>query len=348
MEKKVDYIELIKFTGSLLSQIGLDDFSNDSVTTGLCETSLRGIDSHGIRLLPHYVNSALSGRKNPKPIFKITEKYPTSLFMDADNAFGHAAGMKAIEIGMEKADQFGICSIGVGNSSHPGAMASYALRAAREGYIAFAFTHADSLLLSTNSKIPFFGTNPICMAAPRKDMEPYCLDMATSTVSWNKILLHRSNKEKLPEGIAADESGLPTTDPHKARSILPTGGYKGYGLSSMVEVLCGVFTGMNFGHAIPSMYKAPMNKGRGLGQFYMVMKADSCVGQMIFEDQLAQMTEEVSREPRSGNDKVILPGDREIKISKERMENGIPLDIATAQKLSELSKTYKSSLLLRG
>lgn len=340
MDKRVDYKELYDFTSKVLEKVGLDSFSNESVTLGLCETSLRGIDSHGIRLLPHYVNSALSGRKNGKPVFKVTENYPTAIYLDADNAYGHAAGMKAIELGMERADKYGMCAIGVGNSSHPGAMASYALRAARKGYIAFAFTHADSLLLSTNSKIPYFGTNPICMAAPRTGMEPYCLDMATSTVSWNKVLLHRATGEDLPENIAADENGLPTTDPEKARCILPTGGYKGYGLSSMVEVLCGVYTGMAFGHAIPSMYKAPMEQGRSLGQFYMVMKADSCIAQNVFEDRMTQMTNEVFEEPRAGDEKVILPGDREIRVAGERGKEGIPLDEVTATKLVEFSEKY--------
>ncbi|SVC71360.1 uncharacterized protein METZ01_LOCUS324214, partial [marine metagenome] len=179
---------MVHFHREILTKIGLDQETMEAVTLGLCETSLRGVDSHGIRLLPHYVRSALSGRKNPKPNYTFTRKFPTIGLLDADNTFGHAAGMKAIDYCIEVAEEFGIGVVGVCNSSHPGAMASFALKAARQGYIAFAFTHADALTLSHNGKRPYFGTNPVCVAVPREEEEPYCLDMATSMISWNKLL----------------------------------------------------------------------------------------------------------------------------------------------------------------
>ena len=103
--------------------------------------------------------------------------------------------MKAIDICMKIANKFGVGIVAVKNSSHPGALASMALRAARKNYIAFAFTHADSLMLSHNGKKAYFGTNPICFAAPRKEKEPFCIDMATSMISWNKLLKLRSKKK---------------------------------------------------------------------------------------------------------------------------------------------------------
>ena len=106
--KKITYDNLIQFHQEILAAIGLDEYSVDAVTTGLCETSLRGVDSHGIRLLPHYVKSSLSGRKNPQPKFKITKTFPSIAHLDADNAFGHAAGMKSIEVAMEMAEVQGV------------------------------------------------------------------------------------------------------------------------------------------------------------------------------------------------------------------------------------------------
>ena len=81
--------------------------------------------------------------------------------MDADNTLGHAAGMKAIDLAMPIALEYGICAIAVSNSSHPGAMASFALRAARKGYIAFAFTHADALVSSYGGKRAYFGRSSV-------------------------------------------------------------------------------------------------------------------------------------------------------------------------------------------
>lgn len=329
---------LFRFANDLLQAAGLDDFSRESVAFGLCETSLRGVDSHGIRLLPHYTRSALSGRKNPRPDFKFHRNFPAIGLLDADNAFGHAAGFKAVELGMEMAKELGLGAVGVANSSHPGAMASFALKAAREGYICFAYTHADALLRSHGGTRAFFGTNPVCMAAPRREAEPYCLDMATSTIPWNRLLIHRAKNVPLPEGVAADVNGDLTTDPQAATCLTPTGGYKGQGLASMVEVLCGVMTGMAFGREIPAMYKASMDSQRKLGQFYLVMRADGCIAEDMFLDRMQELTEAVRAEPAKPGEQVMLAGDKEAREAERRKIDGIPLDDDTLAAFGELAE----------
>jgi len=344
--KKIQYKEMVDFHYAILERIGLDKYSCEAVTTGLCETSLRGVDSHGVRLLPHYVNSAISGRKNPKPNYKFNKTFPSVAHLDADNAFGHAAGMKAIDYGIEMAETQGIGVVAVSNSSHPGAMASMALKAARKGYAAFAFTHADALVLSHNGTRPYFGTNPICLAVPRIENDPYCLDMASSIIPWNRVLIHRNSKQQLQEGVAADANGNLTIEPDDATCLVPTGSYKGYGIASMVEVLCGIYTGMAFGRSIPSMYKAPMNETRNLGQFYMVMRVDGVIDAKSFISRMQQMTEEVRMEPSIPGESVMLPGDKEINEAKIRMSNGVPIDEVTTSAFLDLSKKYNVPLKL--
>ncbi len=344
--RRIEYKQLVSFHNDLLKIVGLDDQSREAVTLGLCETSLRGVDSHGVRLLPHYVNSALSGRKNPQPQYKFHLTFPSIGHLDADNAFGHAAGMKAIEHGMEMAETQGIGAVAVSNSSHPGAMASMALKAAREGYAAFAFTHADALVLSHGGTRPYFGTNPICFAVPRKEQNPYCLDMASSIIPWNRVLIHRNADSLLADEVAADSAGNPTNDPHLAASLLPTGTYKGYGIASMVEILCGIYTGMAFGRDIPAMYKAPMEQPRYLGQFYMVMRVDGAIDAEEFIARMQQMTDEVRAEPAVEGERVYLPGDPEIIESEKRMRDGVPLDEATVSAFRELSERFDVPLKL--
>ena len=140
-------------------------------------------------------------------------------FLDADNTFGHAAGMKSMDLAMPIAEKYGICAISVINSSHPGAMASFSLKAARNGFCSFAFTHADSLIQSFNTKESFFGTNPICFAAPRKNEEPYCIDMAPTFIPWNKILEQKEKKQELEDEYAVDVDGHKTKDPFKAKAL---------------------------------------------------------------------------------------------------------------------------------
>jgi len=341
---RIGYNELKDFTWGVLGAVGLDDFSRGAVTTGLCETSLRGVDSHGIRLLPHYAAAAISGRKNPTPRFAFTRTFPAMGRLEADNGFGQAAGMKAIECGLEMAAETGLGAVGVVNSSHPGAMASMALKAAREGYMALALTHADSLLLSHGGVRPFFGTNPICFAAPRVDAEPYCLDMATSKMPWNRLLIHKDNGDPLPNGVAADSTGSETTNADAAACLTPLGspmaGYKGTGMASMVEVFCAVFTGMAFGRNIPAMYKAPMDQPRGLGQFYLVMRTDGCVSMEQFRQAMQDMTRQIRDEPSRPGEQVMMAGDKEIRAAERRLRDGIPLDDDIAAGLSDLSRQY--------
>ncbi|MDC0248274.1 Ldh family oxidoreductase [Pelagibacteraceae bacterium] len=347
MEKRINHKALKVFLLKVLKKAGLDKHSADSVATGLCETSLRGVDSHGIRLINHYVYSAIYGRKNPKPKYKFVKTFPALGVLNADNAFGHAAGMKAIDICMKIASKFGVGIVAVKNSSHPGALASMTLRAARKKFIAFAFTHADSLLLSHNGKKPYFGTNPICFAAPRKEKEPFCIDMATSMISWNKLLKFRNQNKKLDNNLAADVQGNPTIIPSKARSLFGAGSYKGYALASMVEVLCGVLTGMNFGTSIPAMYKFSMHKPRKLGQFYIVFKPNAAISLNVFIKRMQDLTSQVRRQKaKIKKNKVMMPNDPEILNMKARVKRGIPLDNNTFKEMKALSKKFSIDLKL--
>ena len=115
---RIAYQQLLDFARTVLDKVGLDEFSQQAVSEGLCEASLRGVDSHGIRLLPHYVESALRGRKNPRPNFNFQLKFPAVGYLDADNAFGHAAGRKAVDHAAALASSLGIGVVAVGNSSH--------------------------------------------------------------------------------------------------------------------------------------------------------------------------------------------------------------------------------------
>ena len=341
---KISYNKLVNFTYKILRKINLNEFSAKAVSLGICEASLRGVDSHGVKLFPHYVKSGIFGRKNPNPKFKFYKKFESAYLLDADNGFGLAAGAKAIDKGMKIAKKKGICMVGVKNSSHPGALASIALPAAKKGFIVFAFTHADSLQLTYGGKTPFFGTNPICFVAPRYKKEPFCLDMATTQISWNKLLNYKRLKKKLPVYTAADKNGNITNNPNLANSLSSIGEYKGYGLAAMIEILCSVFLGMNFGKDIPPMYKSSMSKPRKLGQFYIILRSDAFVRKNQFIKDLSKMCNRVKSQKKKKNEKIYLPNDKEIIISKERLKNGIPIDKILYDEIERISNNYKISI----
>ena len=159
-------------------------------------------------------------------------------------------------------------------------------------------------------------------------------------------MVYKSEGIELPENFAADSMGNMTCDPDKTTCLIPAGSYKGYGLASMVEVLCGVFTGMNFGRDIPGMYTAPMNEPRRLGQFYMVIRADGCIEQEQFMKRMQELTDQVRKEPAVDGTKVMLSGDPEIEESKRRLKEGIPIDITTLLEFERLAEKFNVPLQL--
>ena len=169
---------------------------------------------------------------------------------------------------IQLAGESGVGAVAVRNSSHFGSAAYFALMAAQQDMLGLSFTHADALMLTYGGTRPFFGTNPICFAAPCRDEEPFCLDMATTSVTWNRVLREYSQAGSVPTDWGVDEHGNGAGDPASMVALHPIGGYKGFGLGMMVDVLCGLLTGMPFGREISRMYADPIENKRYLGHFF--------------------------------------------------------------------------------
>ena len=158
--------KLQEFIKSVILKAGVRSDVAEYVAEGLVQTSLRGVDSHGIRLLPHYLNGVKGGRINPNPNYTFTRTAPSTGLFDADHTFGHAAGMEAAKRAIELATEAGTGHIAIYNSTHFGAAAYYALEIAKHDMIGMIFTNTDALVKTYAGKRPFLGNNPICFAAP--------------------------------------------------------------------------------------------------------------------------------------------------------------------------------------
>jgi ureidoglycolate dehydrogenase (NAD+) len=191
--------ELNNFCRDLLTSNQVRGDVATRVADGLVLASHRGVDSHDVRLLPHYIRGLKAGRINLNPEFKFDQKAAATCQLDGDYIFGHAAGAEGMKWAIELARNSSMGAVAVGNSSHFGAAAYFSLMPANDGLIGLSFTHADSLMQSHGSRRAFFGTNPICFAAPCMDDDPFCLDMATTTATWNKVLREGSEGQDLPE-----------------------------------------------------------------------------------------------------------------------------------------------------
>lgn len=342
MKDVVIQVEVLRdFVKAVLLKAKVRDDVAEYVTEGLIQTSVRGVDSHGVRLLPHYIRGVKGGRINPNPNYKFKKTSLSTGIFDADHTFGHAAGIEAAKKAIELAEEAGTGQIAVYNSTHFGAAAYYALEIAKHDMIGMSFTNTDALILTYGGKKPFFGNNPICFTVPCKGEDPFCLDMATSIATFNKIKQLREQGETAPSGVGVDSEGIETTDPNKVTTLLPIGTYKGYGLSMAIEILCSLLTGMLYGPHIPKMFEAPMDQKRFLGHFISATRIDCFQDKNIFKKRLKEMIDEVRNQPRKDKSVPIqVAGDPEKDCARLREEKGIPLKTADYNRLEELGVAY--------
>ncbi len=319
--------------------------SAQHVAASLAQTSLRGVDSHGIQLFPHYCRAVDAGRINQNPRFAFTETSATTAILDADDAFGHHAGIVAVDRAVALAKAAGIGAVPVKNSSHFGAAAYFGLHAAANGCIGLAFTNADALIKAHGSKQAFTGTNPICFTAPIDGEEPFCLDMATSLVSWNKVVNHRRTGDPLPENWACDAEGRPVIDPDAARSLQPAGLYKGYGLSLVVDILCALLSGGPISKDLLPMYQQ-IEVRRKISHFFMALDISRFCLPADFGRRMRDLVQRARGLPAlDANVPVMVPGDPEKETFKARSTRGIPIDDVKFAEFLGVSGGFKDALM---
>ncbi|MFL5580725.1 MAG: Ldh family oxidoreductase, partial [Gemmatimonadaceae bacterium] len=198
-------------------------------------------------------------------------------------------------------------------------------RAAREGLIGVSTTNADPLVIPFGGRDAALGTNPIAFAAPVPGGEVFCLDMATSQVAINRIFNARDDGRAIPEGWGVDAAGRTTTDPAAVAAAVPLGGYKGYGLAIMVEILSGVLSGAGVGHGVAPLY-GDRGAPQDVGHIHLALDPGPLVGTDAFAERLGGLLASLSASvPGEGSEEVLVPGEPEARALRERSEHGIPL-----------------------
>lgn len=343
--------DLERFMGSVLAAAGADQASANAVTRALVTASRMGTDSHGLRLLPHYLQALKGGRIKGAPNMVFHQRLAATGFLNADDGLGHLAGYSAMEHAVAMAEKVGMGAVAVGNSSHFGAAGCYALAAAERGYLGMAFCNSDPFVLLHDGAKPFHGTNPIAFAAPVAGELPYLLDMATSSVPWNRVQQFGAIGRELPDQVAANAAGEVSRDPSEVAALLPLGGtafgFKGAGLGGMVEVLSSALSGMQHGFKLLPMGGPDMSTPRGVGHFFLAMKPDAFVEEGTFAKGLADYLADLRAQPASPNARVMAPGDREWRCQAKRDAEGIPLDSANQLAYAEIAEEYQVAPLTR-
>ena len=246
--------------------------------------------------------------------------------------------MFATDLSIELAREHGVGVVGVRRSGHYGAAAFYAMRAAEAGLLGISMTNTEPLVIPFGGVEPALGTNPIAFAAPSTDGYVFNLDMATSQVAINRINNARDEGRPIPEGWGVDEHGEPTTDPAAVKSAVPLGGYKGYGLALMVEVLCGVLSGAGVREGVGDLYSGGQER-QNSGHFHLAIDPERTVGRDRFAGVLAGLLDELRAiTPAPGSTRCSWPATRRTARRAERERSGVPIEPALWATLNALSE----------
>lgn len=333
--------EMERFCRTVLVDINADAPTVEAVMRALSHASGLGVDSHGYRLLPHYLEGLIRGRLNPHPKPRLIKEHGGAGVLDADNAHGALAGYKAASISVERARTHGIGAVAICNSSHFGAAGAYALAIADAGMMGLAFCNSDSFVRLHGGATRFHGTNPIAVAAPSDDANPWLLDMATSSVPFNRVQLARALGVELAPDVAADINGEFVTDPAQVEMLAPLGGalfgYKGAGLAGMAEIFSTAFADAPLSFELPDMISEDMETPRRLGAFVMALDPEAFAGTEVFRRVVARYGAAIRESRRAGSDPVMAAGDREWAEQHRRCRLGITLDAETLRTLNEFA-----------
>ena len=319
---------------------GMSDAHADTTAEMMVETDLRGVDSHGISMLPTYDREFRAGRLNMRPSFKTVREGPATALIDADASLGHPVSVHAMNRAVDKCRDMGVAMVAVVNSHHFGAAGCYARIAAERGVIGMVTSSTRGVtMVPTFGAEPVLGTNPLAFAAPARRNQPFQLDMATTTVAAGKVKVHKLNHRPVPPGWVVDEAGAPVTDPERAfgyvferpeGGITPlggpreVGGHKGYGLAVLVHILAGTLPGASFS-PIRNRTQGPSDP-HNIGHCFLAIDPRAFRGDGEFEDDLDQVIDILHDTRRADPAQpVLVAGDPEMATRRERLEHGVPV-----------------------
>jgi LDH2 family malate/lactate/ureidoglycolate dehydrogenase len=325
--RTIQALRLEGWTSRMFAAAGMSDEHAGSAARMLVDTSLRGIDTHGISRVPTYMELLAQGDSKAKPDIRIEDR-GAFLVIDADRALGQVAGPLAMTRAILRAKETGFVAAVIRDIGHMGALGYFTRMAADAGMLAILMQNAPPMMSLPGAAKRGIGNNPMSFAAPVAGKPPLVLDMAASEAAFGKIIEASRSGAAIPAGWALDKDGEPTLDSRAAFAgmLLPMGGVKGIGLAMMVEAFAGSLSGVS-----PARMKRGSQLSYAFGAFLIVADPEAIVGRAAFDAHLAEW---MTTWMQSGGD-VRYPGERTAAIHAERSAAGIPVNDEVAQALTK-------------
>lgn len=341
--------QLTRLVEATFVKLGASPDDSKTVARHMIGSNLAGHDSHGVILLPTYVDRARKGDVVLDAPIEILDETATTARVDGHWGLGQVVSERAMTLAIEKAKAANVGAITVVRQSHVGRVGDYPIMAARAGMIAFMFCDSGR---TAKGVVPFggrearLGTNPICIALPSELEGTVFIDMATSAAAGNKIGVYRNRKQQLPPGWIVDKDGNPTTDPndfYAGGALLPVGGasqgHKGFGLSFMVETFAGILTGLGFG-------VDPAGRHND-GCLMVVLNPAAFRPADQFKREVTEFARYITETPPApGVERVYYPSELEYISEQRRRAEGIPIEDRTWQQLVEMAAALDLSDLV--
>ena len=339
---------LTDFVASVFWKLGVPASDAATAAEVLVRADLRGVDSHGVARLGRYVHGLRRGLMKTNPQMRVVRETLTTALVDGDAGLGQVVGRWAMQLCLDKAEQAGSATVVVRNSNHFGIAGYYSMMALPRDMIGMALTSSRPLAVPTFGREAIIGTNPISLAAPTLEEPPFVLDMATTTVAIGKVEAAARKGKNLPVGWAVDRDGNPTSDADavlNGGALLPLGGtaetsgYKGYGLSAMVDLLSGVLAGCHYAKLVDSPGPSGEPRSSNLGHFFAAWRIDAFQPAGEFKRYMDQFVRDLKRSARAeGQDRIYVAGEIELEKERECSRRGVPLHRKVVEILRQIGQ----------
>ena len=326
----IDAAKLEQLTREIFVARGVPPADATWIATLLVRANLRGHDSHGVIRIPHYVRAMKAGEVNPTPAIRVVRETPTLALVDGDLGFGQVVARRGIAIAIEKAKAQGLAAVTLRRTNHVGRLADYTEMAAAEGLIGMLWVNAPMALnvAPWGGAARRLGTNPHAIAVPGPGgTVAVSLDFATSVIAEGKLKVKLNRGESVAPGIMLNAAGRPSTDPREfyaepPGSLLTMGAHKGFGLSLVVEILGGILSGT--GAARPQ--QGPVQNGT----LMVALDVSRFLTPEEFHAQVRTLVDFVRSAPlAAGAEEILVPGEPEARMERDRRRGGVPLDEET-------------------
>ncbi len=324
---------LTDFVAAIVSAAGSAPREAELTAANLVLANLSGHDSHGVGMIPWYVDFIGQGGLKPNQHAQVTGEFGAMVMIDGCKGYGQVIGHESMRIGIERARKAGMALVALRNSHHVGRIGQWAEDCAAAGLVSIHFVNAllRPLVAPFGGADARFATNPFCVGLPRRGSPPMVLDFATSKIALGKVRVAMQSEKDLAPGTLIDADGEPTNDPRamfdadaagRLGAILPFGEHKGYGMALICEILGGALTGGETLHETGD-YVGIYNN------MLSIIIDPARLGNATFDAQMEAFITWVRQSPAAaGVDRVRISGEPELE-SRARRANGIPIDVNT-------------------